>query len=103
MSKEVPLQFDMFTGDLVDTRSRKQLKQAEEKSRPRQMEMFSQRELAQFGVKANPKLPLSVKTSLELVMEDTRSVEEIARDLQRLIEEHTYPMPGIRDVETSAS
>jgi hypothetical protein len=28
MSKEVPLQVDLFTGELVDTRTRKQKKQA---------------------------------------------------------------------------
>jgi hypothetical protein len=97
MSKEVPLQFDMFSGELVDTRTSQQKLRAMQQEQPRQIEMFSQRELAQFGVKANPKLSLSVKTRLELVMKDPRSEEEIARDLQREIEGRTYPMPGIRE------
>jgi hypothetical protein len=50
MTKEVPLQADMFTGELVDTRTRKQKKKAAEEKKPRQIEMFSQRELAQFWV-----------------------------------------------------
>ena len=54
--------------------------------------MFAQRELAQFGVKANPKLPLSPKTRLELAMEDPRTEEEIERDRMRAAQELTYPM-----------
>ena len=57
--------------------------------------MFSQRELAQFGIKANPKLPLSLKTSLALAMVDPRTEEEKAADLKREIESKTYPLPGI--------
>mgnify|MGYP005858547329 FL=1 len=56
--------------------------------------MFSQRELAQFGVKANPKLPITPKMHLELSVEDPRSEEERELDLQREIEEQTYPMFG---------
>jgi len=62
MTKEVPLQTDMFTGDLVDNRTRKQKKKAKEQQRPKQTEMFSQREMAQFGVNPRPQLPLSPKT-----------------------------------------
>ena len=93
MSKELALQINMFTGDLVDNRSDKQKKQARVRSQPQQIEMFSQREMAQFGVEAHPKLPLSPKTRLELVMEDPRTDEEKERDIRRRIEEHTYPLP----------
>jgi hypothetical protein len=55
--------------------------------------MFTQREMAQFGVDAHPKLPLSPNTKLELMMEDPRTDEEKAQDLQRQIEQHTYPLP----------
>lgn len=95
MSKEVPLQVDMFSGDLVDTRNRKQKKKAKESQEPRQAEMFSQRELAQFGVKGNPKIPLSPKTRLELLMEDMRTEEEKERDFQREVEKRSYKLPGI--------
>ena len=37
-------------------------------------------------------LPLSPKTRLELAMEDPRTEEEKAQDLQREVEKQTYPM-----------
>ena len=95
MTKETPLQIDLFSGELVDTRTRKQKQQAREQALPQQAEMFSQRELAQFGVRARPKLPISPKTRIELAMEDPRTDEEKARDLRREIAQHTYPLPGI--------
>lgn len=97
MSKELPLQADMFTGELVDTRTKKQRKKDEQLGQFVQAEMFSQREMAQFGVKANPKIPLSPKTRIELAIQDPRTEEERELAVRREIEEHTYPMPGIRD------
>lgn len=95
MSKEVPLQIDLFSGDLVDTRSRRQKKQAQAEQKPKQVEMFSQRELAQFGVRARPTLPISPKTRMELMAEDRRTEEEKERDRRREAERLTYPLPGI--------
>ena len=95
MSKEAPLQADMFTGELVDTRTRKQKKKAKERQEPRQAEMFSQREMAQFGVRANPKIPLSPKTRLELLMQDLRTEEEKEQDFQREVEERSYRLSGV--------
>ncbi len=94
MSKEVPLQVDMFSGELIDTRTRKQKHKAAERKKPRQMEMFSQREMAQFGVNPHPKLPLSPKTRLELVLQDMRTEEEKERDFQREVERRSYRLPG---------
>ena len=99
MSKEAPRQRDMFSGKLVDTRNRRQKKKAKEAQQPRQAEMFSQREMAQFGVQAHPKLPLSPKTRLELLVQDLRSEEEKERDFQREVEERSYRLPGIDDGE----
>ena len=99
MSKEVPLQTDMFTRELVDTRNRKQKQRAQDAQQPRQTEMFSQREMAQFGVRANPKLPLSPKTRLELLIEDLRTEEEKERDFQREVEKRSYRLPGVDDDE----
>ena len=93
MSKELAFQIDMFSGDLVDNRSTKQKQQAHARSQPKQAEMFSQREMAQFGVNAHPKLPLSPNTKLELIVEDPRTDEEKEQDLRRQIEQHTYPLP----------
>lgn len=99
MSKEVPLQSDMFTGELVDTRSNKQKKKAQEAQQPRQTEMFSQREMAQFGVRPNPKLPISPKTRIELMVQDLRTEEERERDFQREVERRSYRLPGIENTD----
>lgn len=93
MSKEVPLQVDMFSGELVDNRTKKQKKIAQQQEQPQQIEMFSQRDVAQFGVKANPKLPISPMTRIELAIQDGRNEEEITLEQQRTIEENTYPLP----------
>ena len=61
--------------------------------------MFSQREMAQFGVRAHPKIPISPKTRLELVLQDMRTEEEKEQDFQREVEKRSYRLPGIDDVE----
>lgn len=93
-SKEIPQQFDMFTGELVDTRTRRQKQLDRERDLPRQIEMFSQRDVAQFGVKANPTMPLSGNVKLILIPEDPRTDEEIERDIQREAERRTVSMFG---------
>ena len=95
MSKEVPLQVDMFSGELIDTRTRKQKKREAELKKPVQTEMFSQRELAQFGVRANPQIPISPKTRIELALQDMRSEEEKEAARQQEIEKRSYQLPGI--------
>ena len=82
----------MFSGELVDTRTRRQKKLDKQREQPRQIEMFSQRDMAQFGVKANPIMPLSGNVKLLLIPEDPRTPEEIERDIQRAAEEQTRPM-----------
>ena len=83
------------TGELVDTRSQAQKKRAKALTQSKQAEMFSQREMAQFGVTAHPKLPLSPKTKLELTMYDPRSDAEKAQQMQQEVEENTIPMPWV--------
>ena len=93
MTKEGPqLQFDMFTGEPVDNRTRKQKKQDKERGQPKQTEMFSQREIAQFGVNPHPLLPLSPNTKLLLIPEDPRTEEEIEQDRQRAAQKQTLRM-----------
>ena len=94
MSKELPLQVDMFSGELVDTRTRKQKKREAELKKPTQTEMFSQRELAQFGVRANPQIPISPKTRIELALQDMRSKEDKEAARQQEIEKRSYRLPG---------
>jgi hypothetical protein len=93
-NKETPLQHDMFSDELVDNRTRRQKRLDRQRDRPQQIEMFSQRELAQFGVRANPKFPITPTTKMELFVQDPRIEEEKERDLQRQAEERTYPLPG---------
>ena len=97
MSKEVPLQVDMFSGELVDTRTRKQKKQEAERQGPVQGEMFSQREMAQFGVRANPQIPISPKTRIELTLQDLRTKEEREEARCIEIEKRSYRLPGFDD------
>ncbi len=79
---ESALQLDLFTGESVDNRTPKQKRLAREQDKPEQAMMFSQRDMAQFGVEAHPKLPLSPKTRLELMIEDHRTEEEKAAAIQ---------------------
>jgi hypothetical protein len=95
MSKEVPLQANIFTRELVDNRTAKQKKVAAEQEKPKQAEMFSQREMAQFGVNPHPQIPLSPKTHIELALQDMRTDEEKERDFQQEVEKRSYKLPGI--------
>lgn len=93
MSKEdTPLQMDMFSGELVDNRTRQQKQQDKVRAQPKQTEMFSQREIAQFGVNPNPLMPLSPNTRLLLIPEDPRTEEEIEQDRQHEAEKRTVQM-----------
>jgi hypothetical protein len=85
MSKEgePSLQYDLFTGELIDNRTATQKKRSREAEKPQQGIMFSQREMAQFGVDAHPKMPLSVHTALGILFEDHRTEEEKKADIQR--------------------
>lgn len=86
------LQFNLFTGELEDRRTRKQRQADRQRALPQQVEMFSQRDIAQFGVKANPHIPLSGNVRLILIPEDVRTPEEIEREIQRAAEERTHKM-----------
>jgi hypothetical protein len=90
VSREVPLQANLFTGELVDNRTAHQKRRGQEYERPQQGSLFSQREMAQFGVEARPRIPLSPKTRIELALWDPRSDEERAQDLQRELEARTF-------------
>jgi len=83
-------QFDMFSGELVDNRTRTQKKRDRELTRPQQGELFAAREVAQFGVNPRPLIWLSDHTRLTLQMEDPRTEDEIERDRQRAAEALTY-------------
>lgn len=85
-----------ITGEVVDNRTPKQKKQAEKRKKeshlPQQMTMFSAQETVQFGVKANPLLPLSPHMKLPMMLYDPRTEEEIERDLQLAAQKLNVPM-----------
>ena len=95
MSPEVPLQYD-FTGDLVDNRTRRQKRLARQANGWQQGAMFSQRDIAQFGVRANPEMPGIAQNGKPLTMvleiEDPRTEEEKEADRQYEIERKTDQM-----------
>ena len=85
MSREM-LQVDMFTNELVDNRTSSQKRKARERQLPQQFEMFSQRDIAQFGVRARPKMPLPDSATMALIIQDPRTPEEIELDRRRAAE-----------------
>lgn len=95
MSKEgVPLQYDMFSGELVDNRSNSQKRQDRVRTNPQQMQMFKTPEMVQVGRPINAAnrdfLVQSAAPPLILEMIETRTPEEIERDQQREIEAQTF-------------
>jgi hypothetical protein len=92
MPAEIPRQRNMFTDEWDDNRTRHQKQLDRHRQQPKQMEMFSQRDIAQFGVKARPLLPISPNTKLGLIFEDPRTEEQIESDIQREAERRTHQM-----------
>lgn len=88
----------MFTGDLVDNRTGQQKQHDRLLKLPAQMEMFSTRQVAQFGVRARPVMPYS-PGKLVLICEDPRTDEEREADILREAQRLTVPL----FVETSGS
>jgi len=94
ITPELPLQPDMFSGKLADIRTRTQKKRDKATTVPQQNFMFSQKDIAQFGVNSHPQLPVSENTNIamKLEREDPRTPEEIERDLQREAEKNTHKL-----------
>lgn len=89
---EAPKQIDLFTGALVDRRTRQQKQDDRRREEPQQTLMFSQRDIAQFGVNPRPLFPLAPGTKLRLQIEDPRTDEEKEADLLKEAIENTIPM-----------
>ena len=81
--KPRPLQKDMFTGKLIDNRTRTQKKRDKAREAPQQMLIFSQREMAQVGVNPRPQFSLSPQTQLRLLYPDFRTPQEIEREREQ--------------------
>lgn len=87
-----PVQKDMFTGEWIDNRTRLQKKRDAAREAPKGTFMFSQREMAQFGVNPHPRFPLSPQTSLRLLHPDYRTPEKVAADRERQAQSKTAAM-----------
>lgn len=86
----IPLQYDLFSGELVDNRTPSQKRADQARQQPQQIEMFSQRELAQY-VNPHPQMDAPLGT-LPLLMQDVRTQAEIECDLLRAAELLTIPL-----------
>ena len=97
--KEIPLQHDLFSGELVDNRTRKQKSAARQSNGDQQIEMFTQRDLAQFGVRSRSEMALltakGTPVAMALEMEDPRTEEEKELDRQKAAQDVTYPLPEV--------
>ncbi len=95
-SSEVALQIDLFSGELVDARTKHQKKKDWERSAPPQLHMFKAPDVVQFGLQPKSAyrdwIESATLTPLRLELEDTRSPEEIERDLIREAEKQTFPL-----------
>lgn len=94
-TETLPLQHDMFTGELVDARTRHTKRQDRERQHPQQMGMFPVGEILQFGVSTRPWLKAMPAPQLELTCQEIRTPEEIERDLLKVAEQFTTPMFAI--------
>lgn len=91
-SKEIPLQYDLFSGDLVDNRSGYQKRRDKDRQAPQQLLMFATREVVQLGENVRPWLAQMDRPELILAQEDPRTTEEIEHDLQQQAEDLTYSL-----------
>lgn len=97
MEKEaIPLQFDMFKGTLVDSRSSYHKKRDRERELPPQLSMFSAQEHQELSAHARPWLDDAPKGLLTLDTQDIRTPEEVETDLLRQAQSLTaslFPEP----------
>lgn len=91
-SKENALQYDLFTGELVDNRSSYQKRLDQERQAPQQLLMFATREVVQLGENVRPWLSEMDRSALILEQEDPRTPEEIKRDLQQQAQALTFSL-----------
>ena len=95
MPKETPpLQQDMFTGQLVDTRSSYRRRMDREQQKPQQPGLFTARQVIQHEARRRPWLNDLPTYRIALESEDPRTPEEIEHDLLREAQALTSPMFG---------
>lgn len=90
--EDTPLQIDMFSGELVDNRSSYQKRKDRQRQRPQQPQLFKAREVIQHDARRKPWLNNLPGYQINLEREETRTPEEIERDLLREAQALTEPM-----------
>lgn len=106
MAVEVWQQRNLFTGELEDTRSRRQKELDRERVQPQQLAMFSIGETFAFGVATRPWLNDAPRPPLTLEILDVRTPEDIAHDLEKEAQKLTTSLfapnpPSIRTEQES--
>ena len=94
---EVPLQHDMFSGQMVDNRTQQQKRLGKIAIQPQQMMMFSLKDTVELGVSARPWLKELPPPKLELERQDIRTEEEREHDLLREAQSLTSAMFSIAE------
>ncbi len=97
----IALQRDMFSGELVDTRSGAQKRRDEARSNPQQMQMFTTPEMVQDSAHTcsayKEWLDEATAPPLALAIQDIRTIEEIEHDLEREAQKRTKPLFEIEE------
>lgn len=89
---EIPLQVDLFSGELVDNRSDYQKRLDREREKPQQQSLFSAHQAVELARHARPWLAATPQPSLVLEVQDVRTEEERDREVMREAEKLTAPM-----------
>ena len=92
MGNTDPLQINMFTGELADTRTARQKRLAKERELPKPLEMFSVHDIGGIGITTKVYFEVPDCAQLAMYAEDPRTEEEKERDRQKAAEDDTYPM-----------
>jgi hypothetical protein len=97
--ESTPLQFEMFTGQMVDNRSRYRKKLDKTLNQPQQRTMFSLKDTVELGASARPWLKELPVPKLELEREDIRTAEEREHDLLQDAQSLTSAMFGLAETK----
>jgi hypothetical protein len=96
MPAEIPLQHDMFTGELVDTRTRQQKRRDRARELPQQVAMFDTRTTLELARSKHRHFDLTTQDgrplALALMMQDPRTEEEVEADRMQAAQAMTVPM-----------
>lgn len=93
-SEGQPLQFDLFSGELVDNRSDYQKRVDKERQQPQQPGLFTPHDEFRLAQNVRPWLAQMPQPHLVLEIQDVRSEEERDREIMKASERLTQPLFG---------